>query len=323
MNLDLTRLQPGMVVKNYSELCALLGIKPITNIQQQLKSISKYVEVEKVEGSRKYIIKQILKQKEYTLEVRASSKSVKQIQGILLHELINAPENKVYYMHRELMSLFAGVNEVFYNDNSLISYALNNCSDNEIRDARINTKQISNFKEIVELNIGSRIRRGLEGIENRKLITVTDGYLIQENSYAEHLADKKEFTVLRSIENYLLDKYKYNSWADVFLQKGEKAEDFISKWNKEIKDFGLNVYKVRVITLNPDVLKDIKDVEYNVETLQKELNSIFIDTLINQKVNNERYNDIKQILCEGLIRTDSELTKDLKGIITAVKNKAK
>ena len=161
-------------------------------------------------------------------------------------------------------------------------------------------------------------------MENRKLICITDGYMIQDNGYENHLADKKESTILRSIEAYLFDKYKYNNWAEVFLYKKE-ADSFLSDWHKETSDLGVNVYKVKVIKLNSDISDEISDIKFNIDKTRKELNQVFIDIVYKKRKDqydkdkdSRYYFEIGEVLSEALMQLDSELSKELKGMIIGI-----
>lgn len=55
----LDKIAPGMMVKNYHALCDLLGLKYSTNMQQQFEIIRQYVDVEKIPGTRNYVIHKV------------------------------------------------------------------------------------------------------------------------------------------------------------------------------------------------------------------------------------------------------------------------
>lgn len=320
-SINLENVYPDLVVKNYSELCTLLNIKQNTNIQKQLNSLSKFLRVEKIEGTRKYVIREVYDSKNYELNVRGNSRYTKYIQDILLNELFNALNSRVIYTHKQLMTEFANVNPNFYKDNSEIAAALNSSSNAEIKDMKIKTDEVKGFKEFVETNTGYRIRRGLENIESRKLINIMDGYMIQENDYRSHIANKHDSKLIRDMEIYLFNKYKYSNWGEVYLYKS-KIEEFMRDWHEATRIFGMNVYRVRIITLNPDALKEKNNIKFNIEKSKKELNSVFIEIVreaaINgayKKDNTQRYKDVNKILCQGLLSIDSDLSSELRDMI--------
>ena len=70
-------IKPETEVKNYHALCDLLGLNFNTNMKKQMQMIKKYIDVEKIEGTRRYIIHQVYDNEEL---VRRSGRPRKYLQ---------------------------------------------------------------------------------------------------------------------------------------------------------------------------------------------------------------------------------------------------
>ena len=320
---DLSSIQPGMVVKNYSELCALLGIKPSSNMPKQLKAISKYLNVSKIEGTRQYIINSIVEEKDYDYDPRKGSTYTKEIQDIILDALLNATDHQLICTHRQLMTLVGGVNECFYESDADTMTILNSPTvESGVRDLNIELSFISDFKRIAEVQISSRINGALSSMEKRKLINVKEWYLLQTGSFNSRLVTDEEYETIRNIEISLFDKYKYSHWGEVFLHNNEK---FKKDWGEALRDYGwYKVYRVKVIALTDNVIDDIKDYELNVTESKSHVNQMFIDLVLGKikETDNERYISIGEALVPYILKADTKQSLILKSALRGItKNK--
>ena len=324
--IDVSKVKAGMVVKNYSELCSLLGIKPGTNIAGQLKHISKWINVEKVEGTRSYLIKEVYGDNSHILLVRGNGKYLNDIQSILLNDLLCSEGYKKTYTHRQLMLLFGAVNELFYYQSLNILEGFKCIDIKAYRDIGMRVKYINGFKDRVETCISPRINSALKSMEKRGLIYTRDWYAVCRSAgdVSEEVTDQ-EYHIIRSIEKEIFAEYGFTNWGQVFLngktvnEEGEEElirKKFFKEWNQIFMDsYGwYGVYKTKLVMLNTKYVEDIKKgiEKENCYLCKKSLNKEFIELVRNKTgadlvdEDEKRYKEIREALIDTLLKSNSD-----------------
>lgn len=167
--MDISKLEVGMKVKNYKELCGLLGedIKGGKSKILQLKNMERYFEYKK-EGHAFVILKiheiempKVDKRKD-PAKIGNNSKYSKDIQPLILSMLARAKDNSAFMSAGKIMISFSMVN---------INYAIGRKTINKFSEiTNIPVEYALDYFMVNNIQAKRKLETALNGLRNRSLI---------------------------------------------------------------------------------------------------------------------------------------------------------
>lgn len=228
--MDVKKLKVGMEVKNYKELCELVGVKVrngSNSKKKQFEEFKRYFEWEKIRYSFK-ITKIYSKPRAFTEQ--------EMIELLLLHLLATNDNDDKYSIVTTRKSLYEKLQMV----NSNYKYFGNHA------------KEVANYKRIPELvvldtktsingTLKNKLANTLKNLSERKILFYSDVYIISynqrakvspnfENSACRRVATKEESRLCVGIEGDVLKELKCDTYNDIIIQRKEKI------YNNRIKE---------------------------------------------------------------------------------------
>ena len=234
--MDVKKLKVGMEVKNYKELCELLGIKVRNGTdskKKQLEEFKRYFEWEKSGHSFK-ITKIYNKPKAFTEQ--------EMVELLLLHFLATNDNDDKYSIVTTRKILYEKLQMV----NSNYKYFCNN------------PKEVANYKKIPELvvldtktsingTLKSKLATTLKKLSDRKILFYSDVHMISynqplkgkpnfDNSKNHRVATKEESKLCVGIEGDILKELRCDTYNEVIIHKKEniynnRVKEELSKHN--------------------------------------------------------------------------------------------
>lgn len=266
--MNIKNLKEGMVIKNYKELCEILGIKVVAGNSKikQLEEFSYYCDYTK-EGN-KFIINKINNQPMLKIEdilKTKNSKYIKLLSNIILEYLYN---NQTELKEIKLIKLFSvlGITNDNYEYGDMFKKELSQLYDIQLKSVYFfysNTK--NEYKKIIE--------RCLNNLQSRSVLFWKKCVMIVDKE------NKRVYKANDEEEKYILDTQRealeYLGYFDMYnLMKN--IEDF-KKFNNIIKnELGFNYYFAYDITIGKKAI----EIEYK-ETFKQDVNKLIIDKTSN------------------------------------------
>lgn len=278
-NIDTSGLVIGMVVKNYKELCNLLGqeIKNGKSKKYQLEEFSRYFDWEK--SGQKFIITDIYDTpltKEDKRQLGNNSIYVQCIEVILLQYLSKQEGYTRTFTKRAWWEMLGITNHKY-----------GRLSEKQLEDLdyTVTPFEIKHFYQRCNKKLEQILFSALNSLKNRKLIMYEIQTVIVEHDEKEKgkeryfLAQDDDKKRILQIERHVLhDIMGYDKMFQVFIRFKEK--EFYKKVNELLyENYGWDYYfkQVKVIYTPEDIREALPQMEIN---LQKEiLNKKVIDFL--------------------------------------------
>lgn len=275
----------GQKVKNYKEMCEILGEKETKGNSKiaQIKNWNRFMDLSKVEGSQSYIIKEIYgtpKKK----EAKNNAFHVKIIELLLTYELSGYKENTCQYTKTRLFHLLGMVNNNYLSNNRDMALQIAEELDEDIKN--ITEKEVNHFIDRTTLELNSILKSALNSMRSRALIEYQEVMMI---NYREGRFYKQREATVEETERIL--EIQKSILKDMGLKKIPfyNIKDFYDKVNKELKEkYGWNrAYKEYKLILNRQYMAgDIPVIEQEIEKIIKdkklELNKNIMQTLKKQ-----------------------------------------
>ena len=267
------RLEIGMVIKNYKELCALLNQAPTTGKakQLQLEEFSRYFEWEK--SGQKFIITDIYDtplEKEDKRKKGNNSIYVQYIELILLQYLSKQKNGTRTFKKRDWWQLLGMVNSKY-----------NKVSQKNLEkiDYTITPFEIKHFYQRCNKKLEQVLFSALNNLTNRKLISYELQTIIVDNDNNYFCADDNDKRRILEAERYILHNVMgYEKMIQVFCRfKQDEYFRMVNERLSELYDWNYYYKQIKIIYIQKNVLEAIPQTEVN---LQKEiLNQKIVDVL--------------------------------------------
>lgn len=223
VSIDTSKLHPGMIVKNYKELCKILGIKPKTSNSKirQLKEIEELVNYQK--NGHAFIIKEVYDKKTIKANpLKPRDKRYKNprniytrhINQILLHILNNRPKKQLNNIAFKDICVLLNLSEIDNSGNYVFRDA-----DGSI--LKMNSEQYAlSIQKMVSI-----IKSALSSLVNKEYIV----YSHSEKDYSFSLSSSIQIIDLTEeefiIEKDLLHKEFILFVKENYFGKGETVHD--------------------------------------------------------------------------------------------------
>ena len=234
--MNIENLQPGMIIKNYKQLCEILGIRVTSGQarQNQLDKLSEYVKYE--HKKQKYIIIEIITNQSTNIDTYQRQTYMRLIELLIIAKLIGEEDGYGVYTYHQLMNSLYMVNPTFNNVYKKGNYQFIN--DNIIP---VDYKTYVDFRNNAYPLIKQKIKYTLESMKKRQLIDYKEEQyvcVIDENGnrvFREPTVN--EILVTLKIGQELLRKYNCFDLVEVDEKKMRlKFEQ--EKNNRQNKELG-------------------------------------------------------------------------------------
>ena len=299
--MDISKLYVGLIIKNYKELCAILGIpvKASTNSKQaQYKEMDRYFKYHK-EGN-KFIIDEIYLEVLPKIDNRIFNKGgannvteyTKYIENLILDLLVQGGNNK------------QGFGRVFLSKNQLFK-EFNMINDNYVYCKRrilklskfmnINKETVEEWYDLNDDMLERNLQQALNSLENQSLISWHKELTVAEAiPMAQVTKDGTEIVKRKYIDQYNEEQIDYKYRADDEIQLNyregtDKEKAFIKKIEKDtMNELGCDS-KQKVIKLGmwetfKNKVDDIVLKELNIAFYYKSYKILFNEIHIKEAV---------------------------------------
>lgn len=281
----------GMEFKNYYKLCEALDIKPSTNRVQQLNAIGRYMDVQKIKGTQKYVIKEIYdlpynpkkpgrKRKNtkiklntnYNLKSHGNDLYGNLARMIILKKIVTIPERYLLTDNYNLHLVLGMCNQEYIDNQFMV-----NTQDYADGLVSFNYYYSSVINPIIQNILCSMSeKRNLMKIENVVVYTKEDSKYI--------LANDKEYQIFKEIVEDSLQKYNINNYGELFYRlKNPNMYQCIQciKDNLYTRLGWISYARKMKLTLNPTITDADKEMinQINISKNQKQLNNLIINHL--------------------------------------------
>lgn len=235
---NISSLREGVVIKNYKDMCALIGCEPCTGNSKilQIKNWQRYFSFKK--AGYKFIITEVYDTPLPFIDARRTKegKYNKYIELLLLRYLSVCEDNTLEITKRGLYKVLGMVNENY----DKLTY--DNCVK-AIQDDighKISKFNINNFHQRVENKFSKILYNTLNSMEKRKLIhyrkkiiiTADDGYDLENGGSITALPYQEG--IIEDMFQKVLDEWGYANLSQVSLRY--KTKEFYEEVNKRLND---------------------------------------------------------------------------------------
>lgn len=300
--IDTSRLQVGQTVKNYKELCALLGEEECAGNSRkaQLKEFARYFEWEK--SGQKFLITDIYDMPLPKEDGRNKGKYVKCIEIILLNYLSKQKGYTYTLSKKKWWELLGMVNRKY-----------DNVSQEELLEINpvITKFEIRQYYQRCNKKLEEILFSALRSLSSRKLIDwEIETVIVTRNQEKTHyrVANVFEKKMILRAERYVLHKIMHlEKMFNVFAK--QMQDEFYRLVNEILKgsideDWQYYFKQVKIIYNHDQVVEAIPDIEAELRKL--ELNDKVVNTLnehAEEKYRKERkkYKDNSAKLFEKLV----------------------
>ena len=261
--MKIENLKEGMVIKNYKELCKLLGIKVSdgNSKKKQLEELGHYCEYTK-EG-HKFVIHKIDENPVLKLEdilKTKNSKYIKLLSNIILEYLYKNEESLKEIRLIKLFSMLGMTNENYQNCESY-KFELGQM-------AKVQTFSVYYFYSNTRNEYKKIIERCLNNLQKRSVLFWKRCVVIVNKDETTHKASKEEEEFILDTQRNVLTNMGYSDMYTLM----QNFKD-LYKFNKIVeKELGFNYYFAYDITIGKRAI----EIEYN-ETFKTEMNKLMID----------------------------------------------
>lgn len=277
--IDTSKLQPGIKVKNYKELCGLLGIEPTTGAakKKQLKKIDKIISYEK--SGYSFIIKGISSKpimfsepipRRDRRKKKPKNIYIKFVELILMQYLTNSSNRGI--IEASKIDLFKLIGLVNYKFNSKMCEKKFIEEHNELPNIKENLKHV---KSKAYHKLDSILNTALHSLENKRVITSIPTYYITNETGDTYEASEKEIVEITKIEYESMQKLGIREYWEIFSKNLE--DQFYDLINEEIqkKNWEKVRRKIKILFTDNIIVKEIKRAELELQKML--LNEEFVE----------------------------------------------
>lgn len=311
---DVSKLERGIVAKNYKDMCLLLGCKPCkgtgTDKECQIKNWQRYFNFKK--AGHKFIVTEVYDTPLPQSDARKvkEGKYNKYIELLLLRYVSACENNMLEITKRGLYKVLGMVNESY----DKVTY--DNCVE-AIQDDmghKISRFNINHFHQRVENKFSKILYNTLDSMEKRKLIhyrkkiiiTADDGYNLENGGSITALPYQEG--IIEDMFQKVLDEWGYSNIAQVNLRY--KTKEFYDEVNKRLNDeYEWKGFYTHILISMLDcedaqhlLAEDIRGLSSSVQ--REQFNKLLIED-INGQVDSkyEKYqNETVEDICDGKVK---------------------
>lgn len=275
---------PGLVIKNYNELCAMLGLDNTRGNTKKanLKNIQRFCEFEK--QGQKFIIKKVFSNPKEKIDKRVSgnrSVYVTLIETILLDCFIRKNKTSLNFTKNQLWEELGMINRNYATNFEKKSFLCElQAIDNRTRQWHID-KAYSNSRN----KLNHITKTALNSLKNRKLIEYRDEVIIAYDgkNYFE-VTEPWQIEKILQCEKETLNELGCKDLKEVIFNSDKRInmKKYITMRNKKLRNtLGFEfIFRRYSIICNRQYLQ--QGLQENISELKKVLNSKIIDYLENQ-----------------------------------------
>lgn len=279
MEIDTSNLQPGMMVKNYKELCGLLGVKPTTGEakKKQLNKFDTYFTYNR--SGHAYIIKEILEKpvlfstpipRRDRRKKKPKNIYVKFVELILMQYLTNSSHNgKIESTKIEIFKLLGLVNYKF----NIKAY------ENEFirthKDLPNLNKNLQHVKSKAYKKMDSILHTALHSLSNKRIITAIPVYYITLDNDFTYEAKDQDIKKIMTAEYEVMQRLEVKEYWEIYSK--DLNDKFYELFNQEIHEYEWKKVqrKIKIIFNNTIIVKEIKRTELELQKML--LNEEFVE----------------------------------------------
>ena len=217
LELDTSKIEEGMLIKNYKQLCELLNLKVTTgeSKQIQMREIERYMDL--LKDGNSYVVLEIY---DKPIPSTVSSKYTKFIQNILLYYLSKQDVPVIYINKNELIRILGLVN------NKYIEYKKDNSKLLKI--PNMDEYNIAEFYKRCDAKILSILESSLKSLKKRILLDYSDAYKIYylgaNKEYIYKIANVEEHQYILDVKKRVLNSLHLQSEYQIYLNPKLKQE---------------------------------------------------------------------------------------------------
>lgn len=274
--LDTNKLEAGMIVKNYKQLCALLGeeIKDGNSKKAQLAEWERYFSFEKQKNKQSFIILKIYEEpKDKEVKIGRPSVYLDYIEAILVDFLARKEGYTETMTKKNWWKTLGMVNENYTKDEPMKYLEENNII--------VNNNDLDIFFRHSNFKLDSIFMNALKSLENRRLIFYHVEIVIHWNNKYSICNEEEEKEIL-SAERYILcDVMGYSSMKDIY--KYNKQKIYFKETKKYVHDmYGYDFYfrQIKIIYNQENMISTL--LKEDVDKFKRELNHRIMISLIDK-----------------------------------------
>lgn len=301
-------LHEGMTVKNYKELCSLLGedIQYGNSKKAQHKEWQRYFDYEKV--GHKYIITELYSKplpKEDGRINNGQSIYSEHIELLLLHYLSKQEDKTIKLTNKNIFLLLGMANRSYMKKNSIIK--------NELKDDMITDFQINHFYQRSYKKLNRILYDALRSLKNRRLINYSEEKMIKITEFDDYdgwvdnirVATQDEKNIIMKTEREVLLEMGYESIVQIHLKF--KNDEFYSKVKQKLfESYGIHYYynQISLWFFHEHIIQAKEKAEIDMK--KKLLNTEVINFMNNQaeknlEKNKKQYEEMSEQLINECI----------------------
>ena len=273
---DTSNLEAGMVVKNYKELCALLGEQPKegNSKKAQLAEWERYFLFEKQKGKQSYIILEIYDEpKNKAVKIGRPSIYLDYIEAILIDFLARKEGYTETMTKKNWWKTLGMVNEHYTQEEPLKYLEKNNVI--------INRKDLNDFFRRSNFKLDSIFMNALKSLESRKLIFYHVEIVIHWNGQYFVCNEEEEKEILSAERYVLCEVMGFNNMHEIY--KCNKQKEYFENTKKYVYDlYGYDFYfkQIKIIYNQENMISVLPKEE--IERMKQELNRKIMLSIINK-----------------------------------------
>lgn len=296
--MNVENLSEGLIVKNYKELCGLLGEKVKTGESKmtQLRKLNDYIDYQK--DGNKFIITKIYSEDEIIInEVKKGRKSIySDMIEVLMMDTLASKDSHLIISKSSLikdMGLVNGNYKKGYKNQELMATKFDMTVD-----------YVNEFYKLNDSNLNNVINSALNSLSKKRLIDFKIETMVKVKNEINHrIINPMERDLILKIDKLCMEKFKIKSLSDVNKLNHFSNHSELRKYREKLmSDTDIEFhYKVYDIVINHDFIEDDKvdltnhilsEIE-RVNELEK-LNSTFKNSIISnaEKRHNNNGNKI-------------------------------
>lgn len=270
MEIDVSKLKPGMTVKNYKELCELIGV-PVKTSDSKVKQLRELEQCFKYHKfGRAFIIDEVYDAKTMKIESpKPRDKRLKTprniyakyVQLILCHYLTKKESNGVIYMSKtDIYKMLGLINDSFG------SYK----AEKEFLEVfnHITMEDINVVKTQAYAKMNSILKSSLNGLRSKRLISYFTVVTLEETTGNIRLATDNEIKKIDQIERKILSQMGCTYIWEIYEKKIYNT--FYQEVRKEMQKYGWEraQRKLKIIFTNEYILQEIDKLDIQLNRMQ-------------------------------------------------------
>lgn len=252
----LNNLTEGLIIKNYRELCDLIGEKVKSGKSKvlQLNNLEKYVEYQK--DGNKFIITKIYEEHEIIhKEIKRGRKSIYgDMIEVLLMDALAKKDSHLIISKSALIKDMGLVNDNYkkgYGNQLLLASKLDMTVD-----------YVNEFYKLNDSNLNNVLKSALKSLNNKRLIDYKLETMIKIKGERQHrLINAAERELLLKIDKMCMKKFNLKSLDDVDKLSYNGIYHELSNYRNKLLEEESNIefhYKVYDIVINHSFIEDDK-----------------------------------------------------------------